>query len=144
MVEVMQIDFIDDLKTLAVSIEKKIRSEPRNAAIIAIAIVIAFATIAIVGSPGSDLGLRVETSSSSLAGVVVTNVGARPITIRSIMINNRKECAESMKLYANALGVPPLPRTIDVGDKTGVLSGCQVIRATIDTDRGSAEYNFEH
>lgn len=139
----MQIDFIEGIKTFAAYIEKRTRSEPRNAVIIAIAIVVACTTLAVVGLPGSDLGLKVEINSGSLTGVVVTNVGTRPITIRSITINNRKECAESMKLYANALAIPSLPRTIDVGDMTGVLSSCQVIRATIDTDRGSAEYNFD-
>ena len=140
----MQIDFIDDLNNWGAQLQNKIREQPRNALILFVAMAVALLAFMLVGTADASLDLKVEfkTDNTGMIGVFVTNTGNKPITVRKITVNNRRECTDAYQFLVNALGVPPLPQTLGVGDKTGAISACQVVWVKVDTDRGSEDYDF--
>lgn len=140
----MQIDSIIDLKNWIAQLQDKIREQPRNALILLVVLVVALLAFVFVGAADASLDLKVEfkADNTGMIGVFVTNTGNKPITIRKITVNNRRECTDAYQFLVNALGVPPLPQTLGVGDKTGTISACQVVWVRVDTDRGSEDYDF--
>jgi hypothetical protein len=63
----------------------------------------------------------------------VLNIGSQPITITGVVFNDRDDCAAIQK---------PEPTTIKVGETTFVFARCFIVRATIETSVGSANYSF--
>jgi hypothetical protein len=90
------------------------------------------------------LGLKVESITDGPA-VRVTNVGNHPITVKKITVNGRKECTDNFMLrdLSVMMGGWTLPQRLDIGDATGTLSGCAIVRVLVETDRGSETYSFE-
>jgi hypothetical protein len=78
-------------------------------------------------------------ASDGLA-LLVLNVGTKPITIRSMTVNDRADCTVERISYGT--GPNPLPAKLKVGDKIMLLSSCRVIRASVQTDQGSNTYSF--
>jgi hypothetical protein len=82
--------------------------------------------------------------------IEVLNTGAKSITIQNIVFNDRSDCVATLPSIANPLSLfgqgPPLsqnPIPLNVGQK-GLFSAapCFIVRATIETDKGSATYSF--
>src|ERR1700733_14751752 len=66
----------------------------------------------------------------------MTNVGSKPVKLVRIAINDRPDCSAA-KLFFND-NSPVFPSLMRIGDKISILSSCQIVRATIETDQGSA------
>lgn len=73
-------------------------------------------------------------------GLLVLNVGTKPITINSMTVNDRADCTVERMSFGT--GPNPLPAKLNVGDKIMLLSSCRVIRAFVRTDQGSNTYSF--
>ena len=65
--------------------------------------------------------------------IKVLNVGDKPITIGAVSFNDRADCSPQEKRGSVVL---------NVGENTTFSSSCQIIRANIETDQGSASYSF--
>jgi hypothetical protein len=70
----------------------------------------------------------------------ITNTGKKPLKVVGMKINDRSDCGISrLSLFE---GPSPFPLTLKIGDKLSLMSSCQIIRAAVDTDQGSATYSF--
>jgi hypothetical protein len=67
----------------------------------------------------------------------ITNVGRSPITITSVVINDRADCPISTPRGSKFTAL-----TLKVGDKRGLYGNCRIIRAELQTDQGSGTYSF--
>lgn len=118
-----------------------------NSKIIALAVVASLIFIVILALSGEDsLSLTVEVVPNPLAQIVVaTNSGNKPITIQSITINERKDCTSNSMLrdLSVMFGGGVFPVKLGVGDSTRIASSCTVVRALIQSDRGSETYYFK-
>jgi hypothetical protein len=103
-----------------------------------------------LGSP--DLAVQLGDYNS----LTLTNTGSQPVTIKDVVVNGRSDC----KTYTAFLGgkrvtsglaegmvsggVPTfVPTELKVGDQLHVSTrDCNVVRAEIETDQGSATYTF--
>ena len=63
--------------------------------------------------------------------VEITNVGTKPVTITKIVVNERDDCMKTTK-----------SETLAIGEKTIYFSLCNIIRASVETDSGTASYSF--
>jgi hypothetical protein len=98
-------------------------------------------------------------------GIKIQNLGKGKIEIKDIAINDREDCTKvsgyivdrlqvEIKKFSGDLHrlwfvmqvVPPDPNAkiiLDVGDEGSWFPYCQVVRATIKTDRGTATYEWK-
>ena len=81
-----------------------------------------------------------EVQIDRVGTVIATNTGNQPISIKSVIVNGRKDCDVGGG-FIPGLG-PFRPKTLRVGDKTFVNSLCNIVRVTFETDQGSATYTF--
>ena len=81
-----------------------------------------------------------EVQIDRIGTVIVTNTGDQPISIKSVIVNNRKDCDVGGGFMPGFGAFRP--KTLKVGDRTFVNSLCNIVRVTIDTDQGSATYSF--
>jgi hypothetical protein len=72
--------------------------------------------------------------------VIVTNTGSKPIEIKSVVVNDRKDCDVGGG-FMPGLGAFR-PQTLKVGDRTLVNSMCNIVRVTFETNRGTGTYTF--
>lgn len=77
----------------------------------------------------------------------VVNVGTNSVTIIKATVNDRADCSvrRTSWLYIPGTGDDPKPfQPIDlnVGDTVLLVSSCQVVRATLNTNRGSNSSSF--
>jgi len=70
----------------------------------------------------------------------MTNVGSKPVKLVRIAINDRPDCNVSRLSFVD--NSPLFPSILKIGDKLSLLSSCQVVRATVETDQGSSTYSF--
>ena len=103
-----------------------------------------FLPIVIVGSSNSpDLELvRRDLFDAARDGRVleITNTGKKPLKIVGMKINDRSDCSISRLSFIE--GRSPFPLTLKIGDELSLMSSCQIVRATVDTDQGSETYSF--
>src|SRR5882672_11409258 len=103
-----------------------------------------------------ELALKGANSRDDGKAVELTNVGAKPIALTKITINDRADCVVSTmgqtfdRIGRIQSGAKPDPSndqfkgaTLGVGDKTTYISSCRIIRATIETDGGTNSYTFK-
>lgn len=81
--------------------------------------------------------------------IEVINVGTKPIRLLNISINDRSDCSAKTpmqmhdQLFApESRNVAFAARTLNVGDRASYNSNCLIVRAKIQTDRGSAMFSF--
>jgi hypothetical protein len=93
-----------------------------------------FLVIGLLGSTNSPK-LEVQRTGFFHQGniIKVLNIGAKPITITGVSFNNRADCISDEKRER---------QTLNVGDSTTFVSRCQIVRASIETDQGTATYSF--
>jgi hypothetical protein len=72
--------------------------------------------------------------------VEIINVGKDLIKIMNITVNERADCTLSRVSFVD--GSKPLPANLKVGDKITLMSSCRIIRATVETDKGSRTYSL--
>jgi hypothetical protein len=70
----------------------------------------------------------------------VTNTGSNPVRLTSMSINDRPDCSISRLSFVD--DSPVYPSTLKIGDRLSLVSSCQIIRVTVDTDQGSRVYSF--
>jgi hypothetical protein len=103
-----------------------------------------FLAIVILGSYNSlDLELaRRDLIDAAHDGKIIemTNVGSKPVKLVHIAINDRPDCSVSRLSFVD--NSPLFPSVMKIGDKISVLSSCQIVRATVETDLGSNTYSF--
>lgn len=92
-----------------------------------------------------SLGLEVKADRDPVGGVgagaTITNVGNNAIHVIDVTINDRDDCKP--KPLTGALGGERNEiALLKVGDTLGLITRCGIVRMTIKTDRGSAEYSF--
>jgi hypothetical protein len=66
--------------------------------------------------------------------LTATNIGNGPITITDVIINDRRECKKKGS-----------PQTLQIGEQYTYLSyglGCNIVRVTFETDKGSSTFTF--
>jgi hypothetical protein len=91
--------------------------------------------IGIVRSLGDDLGLKVHVNEGRYINlVVITNVLQAPIRVLHVSVNGRDDCYQFRETHAS---------TLKMGDQTHAGTHCDVIRVTVNTDKGSASYSFK-
>jgi hypothetical protein len=103
---------------------------------------------------GSNSSLEVERTDANWRndsmGLIVTNIGHKPIIITGITVNDRDDC----KVYnVNAphskedVNLPDpnrnFPETLKVGDKGKFYSRCVAIRTKIMTSDGTYDFSFD-
>jgi hypothetical protein len=102
--------------------------------------------IALFQFEGTDLHLKVEVNTTRVGNLLsIQNVDHRPITIQSLTINDRSDCKLMlMGTTAPIAGTTPLfeKLTLNIGDAVSWLSNCNIIRVSVETDRGSEMYSF--
>jgi hypothetical protein len=105
-----------------------------------------FLAIGILGSYNPvDLELRRrDLFDAARDGKVleITNVGRNPIKLVSLTINDRPDCNVYRLDAILGNNEPLFPSTLNVGDKVSISGSCQIIRAVVETDRGSNTYSF--
>lgn len=70
----------------------------------------------------------------------MTNVDSKPIKLLRITINDRPDCSVSRLSFVD--NSPLFPTVMRVGDQLSLMSSCQIVRATVETDQGSNTYSF--
>jgi hypothetical protein len=95
-----------------------------------------------LGSPDLKVQIADEILNGDNLELQITNAWDKPVTITGIAINNRQDCQVFGMAALNGDKTPLFPRTLKVGDELIVLSSCKVIRAEIQTDKGSDTYSF--
>jgi hypothetical protein len=104
----------------------------------------AFLAIGILGSYNSpDLELvRRDLFDAARDGKVleITNTGKKPLKVVGIKINDRTDCKISRLSFVD--GSPLVPTVMKVGDQISLISSCQIIRVSVETDQGSNTYSF--
>lgn len=104
-----------------------------------------------------QLGLRTAGAFTGDDGraIQIVNNGEKPITIRGMTVNDRDDCKITTmgQEYdragrAGSLMKPDAANeafkssTLKVGDTATYISSCRIVRATVETDLGSATYTF--
>jgi hypothetical protein len=104
----------------------------------------AFLAIGILGSYNSpDLELvRRDLFDAARNGKVleITNTGKSPLKVVSIKINDRTDCVIARLSFDD--GSPLVPTVMKIGDRISLVSSCQIIRVSVETDQGSNTYSF--
>lgn len=106
--------------------------------IAAIAIAIGFTLVSILVAINEDSDL--EVSLLDRITVSITNRGSDPITIQSLQINDRNDCLVRMGIIAYS---DFKPQTLKTGDQRFYITSCNVVRATVGTNRGDFQYRFD-
>jgi hypothetical protein len=70
----------------------------------------------------------------------MTNVGSKPVKLLRITINDRPDCSVSRLSFVD--NSPLFPSVMRIGDQLSLVSSCQIVRATVETDQGSNTYSF--
>ena len=70
----------------------------------------------------------------------MTNVGSKPVKLVRITVNDRPDCSVSRLSFVD--NSPLFPSLMRVGDELSLVSSCQIVRATVETDQGSNTYSF--
>jgi hypothetical protein len=104
---------------------------------IVLGVVITFKIVSSVSSV--DLELTRKYSDGTV--IEILNVGSNPIKVTNVVINDRPDCKVALfDLLKDSKGVPA---DLKVGDKIELWSpGCRIIRANVETDKGSRTYTF--
>ena len=86
----------------------------------------------------SDLGLEIYADKGRpYNGVLITNVGREPITILDVAVNGgNSACA------TNPLSGPYKNVVLKIGQKTGLIAGCEIVTVTVNTNKGTGTYSF--
>jgi hypothetical protein len=102
-----------------------------------------FLVIGILGSYNSpDLELtRRDLFDAAHDGKVldITNAGSKPLKVVGIKINDRSDCSLSRLSFVDGSTVPAV---LKIGDQLSLISSCQIVRVTVETDQGSNTYSF--
>ncbi len=88
----------------------------------------------LIHSDSSNITLRVEKYVDS---VDVRNVGQDPITVKSVLFNDKPDCYVSKP----SLSYPPIKLQFAGG--AAFFSQCDVTQVTVETDQGSATFKFD-
>jgi hypothetical protein len=70
----------------------------------------------------------------------VTNTGKKPLRVTGIKINDRSDCSITRLSFVD--GSPLVPSIMKIGDQISLVSSCQIIRVSVETDQGSNTYSF--
>jgi hypothetical protein len=70
----------------------------------------------------------------------MTNVGSKPVKLIRITVNDRIDCSVSRLSFVDSS--PPFPTVMKIGDQLSLVSSCQIVRVTVETDQGSNTYSF--
>ena len=103
--------------------------------------------------PGDRTGLLIERAGTSRTNDVdmpidgpgeylkLTNVGRSTITVRNVLINGRKHCAQ----LGNAGTFEPPLTLLDMGGWATLRFVCPgtIVRVTVETSRGNATYSWK-
>jgi hypothetical protein len=109
------------------------------------ALIVSFSDLGL-GGDGDDLHLKLEHDVTPHIGNLLTiqNVGNKPITIQKLLVNDRSDCSVSRFILGlgpnTPMGETP---TLNIGDGAAWTSNCNIVRVTVESDRGSATYFFE-
>lgn len=95
----------------------------------------------VVSSSSTSIDLELTRKYSDGTVIEIINVGAMPIRITNVTINDRPDCKVGLyDLLKDSKGVPA---DLRVGDKLELWSpSCRIIRARVETDQGSRTYTF--
>ena len=103
-----------------------------------------FLALGILGSYNSpDLELvRRDLFDAARDGRVleITNTGKKPLKVVGIKINDRSDCVISRLSFVD--GSPLVPSVMKIGDQISLVSSCQIVRVSVETDQGSNTYSF--
>jgi hypothetical protein len=103
-----------------------------------------FLAITILGSYNSpDLELvRRDLFDAARDGRVleITNTSKKPLKVVGIKINDRPDCVISRLSFVD--GSPLVPSVMKIGDQISLVSSCQIVRVSVETDQGSNTYSF--
>lgn len=102
-----------------------------------------FVRHAINSTPNIELEVQRTDSTFRNDGqaIQIVNIGTKPLTVTKVIVNDRPDCPTTSA--AEMLGQKPTNGySLNIGDKLFLRSTCQVVRATIETDQGSATYSF--
>lgn len=109
-------------------------------AVIGIGALVLIATLLSGGSP--DLRVSV-TGRAGFQALHVQNIGTKPVTIKSITINERKECQPRSIINLDNPAAVFAPERLDIGNSTFWATGCHVVRVEIATDQSRGTYRFK-
>jgi hypothetical protein len=106
---------------------------------------------ALAASPETVLNVQKSSSSSD---IVLINIGAGPIMILGVTINDRSDCKTGTTFIGSSTSTTGVltfvPKELKAGDRLLVYNrlgsnshdGCKLIRAEIETDEGSETFTF--
>ena len=85
-----------------------------------------------------SLGLELRADKGeAINGLYITNIAKTPIRILDVTINDRNDCT-AFGVYGKFQ-----EREFGMGDRTTVVSKCEILNATIKTNKGSATFSFK-
>lgn len=108
--------------------------------IAAIAIAVGFTLMSIIVALNEDSDLEVSLLDSITMDI--TNKGSDPITVQSVQINDRKDCVVRMGFMGIVAYGDFKPQVLKTGDRAFYITSCNIVRATVGTDKGSYKYTF--
>ena len=99
----------------------------------------------IVGCNDPDIEVIVQHGERGASEIVqdiphvtIRSRDEKPVTVKSILINNNEDCQSFM-------GMPmptPFPVTLKLGQMVSVISACEPVKIAVTTDRGEVSFNF--
>lgn len=99
----------------------------------------------LVGCSGPDIEVIVQHGErgasqivQDIPHVIIRSRDEKPLTVRSILINNSEDCQ-------SILGMPmpsPFPVTLKLGEIVSVISACEPVKVAVTTDRGEVSFNI--
>jgi hypothetical protein len=99
-----------------------------------------------LNSNAADLDLKIrlgEPQRGEQDWLYITNTGEGPITIKGIVVNNRKDCPILTRPRAGNIDTVFVPPTLQVGDESQFYSPeCNMVRIEVDTDQGSKAFGL--
>lgn len=75
-------------------------------------------------------------------GIEIVNISRAAITIKSVQVNERPECAAKPGFALGSRG-GEFPMNLKVGDKVTAIGSCRAVRVKILTDKQSISYSFQ-
>jgi len=105
--------------------------------IAAIAIAVAFTAVGVFVALNEDSDVEASLLDRITVGII--NKGKEPITIRSLKINDRKDCIVRMGVIAYSDFKPLVLKTGDIGF---YITSCNIVSATVGTDKGVYQFSF--
>lgn len=101
----------------------------------------AVAAILLLSVFGRSPSLKVTLSRNG--EIQIQNTGQKAIEVRGVRVNDEASCKVATMLNLGNPDAHPWPINLDVGSGVGLIPFCRAVRIAIDTNAGSATYEFE-